>query len=60
MRDDLGFWFATTLAAFGIGLGAGVTTAQQNVHALMKDAINHGYAQYCPDTGAWAWKGECK
>jgi len=22
-------------------------------------AIERGYAQYCPADGAWAWKGEC-
>lgn len=24
------------------------------------NAIEHGYAQYCPMDGKWAWKGECK
>ena len=24
------------------------------------DAISHGYAEYCPLDGAWAWKGECE
>ena len=23
------------------------------------DSIQKGYAQYCADTGAWAWVGEC-
>jgi hypothetical protein len=23
-------------------------------------AITRGYALYCPDTGDFAWKGECK
>jgi len=24
------------------------------------EAIQRGLAQYCPVTGNWAWKGECK
>lgn len=24
------------------------------------EAIERGYAQYCPNNGEWAWKGECK
>lgn len=31
--------------------GAGVVRAQ---------AIERGYALYCPDTGRFAWKDECK
>ncbi len=27
---------------------------------FQKDLINRGMAQYCPDTGEWAFKGECE
>ena len=23
------------------------------------ETVKRGLAQYCPDTGEWAWKGEC-
>lgn len=24
------------------------------------EIISRGYAQYCPNNGEWAWKGECE
>ena len=24
------------------------------------EAVERGYAEYCPDTDNWAWKGECE
>ncbi len=38
-----------------LGLGA-YRLAENEYHS---QAIERGYAQYCPD-GAWAWKGECE
>lgn len=26
---------------------------------LKQQAIQHGYAQYCPKNGEWHWKNEC-
>ena len=26
---------------------------------IKSQAIERGYAQYCADTGKWAWKNEC-
>ena len=26
---------------------------------LKRQAVERGYALYCPLTGEWAWKGEC-
>lgn len=26
---------------------------------MQKEAISRGYASYCPDTGDFAWNGEC-
>ena len=28
--------------------------------AWQRDTIERGLAQYCPDNGRWAWKGECE
>ncbi len=28
--------------------------------SFKSDLINRGMAQYCPDTGEWAFKGECE
>lgn len=25
-----------------------------------QQAIEHEYAEYCPDTGKWSWIGECE
>lgn len=41
--------------AIGVGLGMAETRAQYRT-----DAIERGYAAYCPSNGEWAWKGECK
>lgn len=30
-----------------------------NVDAIMNQAIERGYALYCPTRGNWAWTGEC-
>jgi hypothetical protein len=30
------------------------------VESWQSDLINRGMAQYCPDTGEWAFKGECE
>ncbi len=27
---------------------------------LLAEAIQRGYAQYCPNDGQWAWRGECE
>ena len=47
------FAVATLFMGFYGGYGEGM----QEVY---KEAIYRGYAQHCPDTGKFAWKGECK
>lgn len=27
---------------------------------VRKQAVERGYAAYCPKNGQWAWNGECK
>lgn len=47
--------FITAAAAIGMIAGGSFTRADFKIQA-----IEHGYAQYCPANGAWAWKGECR
>lgn len=46
---------AVLLVIVGIIIGA---FGMQNTY--QKEAIQKGYALYCPDTGEFAWKGECE
>jgi hypothetical protein len=39
---------------FGLSLGLRSATWQ-----MESEANERGYGFYCPDTGNWAWKGEC-
>jgi len=40
----------------GIGYG-GFMLGQMD---FKQQAIDHGYAEYCSDTGNWSWVGECE
>lgn len=44
---------------FGVFL-AGVSSLISLTDTWREDAIEHGYAEYCSQTGYWAWKGECE
>lgn len=47
---------------FGLLLGAliGFFAGGAGAGAFFKaEAIQRGYASYCPIDGRWAWKGEC-
>lgn len=48
---------ALMLCTSMILLGLGAYHHAENEYQAQ--AIEHGYAQYCPN-GAWAWKGECE
>lgn len=39
-----------------VGLFVGSWLSESQYRA---EATERGYAQYCPDTGYWKWKGEC-
>jgi hypothetical protein len=60
MSDD--FAIILAVAAFAcFTLGLGLTVGYGGASSVFeKGAIERGYAQYCPDDGAWAWKGECE
>ena len=30
------------------------------LHGFREAAVERGYALYCPESGKWAWKGECE
>lgn len=47
-----GFLFGTLLTFFAV-YGVQDGTWKQEM-------IDRGYAQYCQDTGEWAWLGDCK
>lgn len=60
MSDIIG---ATTLGLiFGLFFGIlttfwfGITNERNHWH---RNTIERGLAQYCPNDGKWAWKGEC-
>lgn len=45
----------TTALAFIFALA--VTSSASS--DLRREAIDRGYALYCPMTGEWSWRGEC-
>jgi len=61
MRDFLTSGRFGFLAGFVLGLIpmfiAGMYLENDHWHL---ELIQRGLAQYCPLTGEWAWKGECK
>ncbi len=56
MSDVLGLAVFTFIVfVLGVGCGSRLTS-----DVYKAQAVKRGYAQYCPDDGAWAWKGECE
>jgi hypothetical protein len=50
------YWIGFCVGLFsGVYLGFACTSWN-----WQSDLINRGLAQYCPDTGEWAFKGECE
>ena len=51
---------ADSIFFFLIGISVGLFLGSYlSLDDMQKQAIDRGYGIYCPDTGAWAWKGEC-
>ena len=44
------------LGGLGFGLAIGASIEGGTYEA---QAVERGYAQYCPADGAWEWVGEC-
>lgn len=57
--DQTGFWLLVgwTAAAVAIGWGLGI---EATIGQYRGQAVERGYASYCPVDGEWAWKGECE
>jgi hypothetical protein len=56
MQDDKFALYLTVFLVFVLGylFGWVITAATNEI-----DAIDRGFALYCPSTGDFAWKGEC-
>ena len=51
----------TFVAGLGLGLLGGVSSGGAIVEEVWQvETVERDLAQYCPKTGHWAWKGECK
>ena len=51
----LGVFLCVWLFFVGFVMGYGICS-----NGYHKDLVDRGHATYCPDNGAWAYKGECK
>ena len=49
-----------SIVIVSIALVAVSVTMAINNNKWQKNVIERGYAQYCPTTGDFAWKGECE
>ena len=49
--------FIVAVLLFGIGIIWGGAAAYKDIEI---QAIERGYALYCPKDGKFAWKGECE
>jgi hypothetical protein len=55
MVEFISFLAALVLVAFSVAS----LVALNSTSRLEVNAIERGYALYCPLDGEWAWKGEC-
>lgn len=51
-------WAKAVLAILAFFVGT-LFGAHNSENSYQEKAIEMGYAHHCPDTGDWAWKGEC-
>lgn len=58
MSDGLAL-FIVSLAVVGIALLTSVMMVSEEKASIRNEAIQRGYALYCPANGHFAWKGEC-
>ena len=57
MNDDL---FIALVIAFAAGLSSSLITTEVTQDKWQEQAIERGYAQFCPLDGEFAWNGECE
>jgi hypothetical protein len=53
-----GYGFISGVAAIAIWMTLTIWEMQDHA-ATKEEAIQRGYALHCPQTGDFAWKGEC-
>lgn len=58
MKDEGLDWVKTALVIVAFIAGT-LFGAHNSEVSYQEKAIEIGYALHCPDTGDWAWKGEC-
>lgn len=46
-------------AFYFVGLLALALLSGGEIRTLRQEAIDRGFAQYCPITGEWSWKDDC-
>lgn len=57
MNDDMVSFLLGIILGLAIG---GFLGSIENNAVWMEDTVELGLAQYCPDTGDWAWVGDCE
>lgn len=57
MSDDGGVFVMGIIVGLALG---GLLGGLANSSIWREDTVKLGLAQYCPDTGAWAWVGDCE
>lgn len=53
--SDAVVWVFTFGLLVGVVIGAVIFDS-----GYKAEAVERGYASYCPTDGNWAWKGECR
>lgn len=57
IRDsEICFALVVLIVTFTIGLIFGAYMTESNYRSIL---VEKGFAQYCPNTGVFAYKGEC-
>lgn len=57
MDDDI--WIALICSVFAGGILGLIVGAVFEGGTYKAQAVERGYALYCPADGVWAWKGDC-
>lgn len=56
MNDELGI---VVVVAFAAAILSGIAVGAATERRWQEQAIERGYAQFCPLDGEFAWNGEC-
>tara|TARA_Y100001973_G_C4951992_1_gene210728 strand:+ start:268 stop:444 length:177 start_codon:yes stop_codon:yes gene_type:complete len=44
----------------GVGIFIGMVSTDDHIDIMKNEAIERGFALYCPKNGDFAWQGECE